>query len=52
MALKGKTKIYCSAHRNFCYIPKSLIDDSAFPLKIGTELKISIQGKKMIIENV
>ena len=45
-----ETKLRKVNSRHTIYIRKSLIDDSAFPFKIGEPLIIRIEGEKLVIE--
>ncbi len=52
MVMSSKSKIYKSGNSNLLYVSGSLLNDSQFPFKINEELKITIQGKKLIVEKV
>lgn len=52
MASKANIKANYRADRGgwIIYIPKSLVEDSAFPLSTKDKLAAKIEGKKVIIE--
>jgi len=51
MTLEGKGKIYCHArNRVIIYIPAAVHRDSAFPFKIGEEVVIRIEKKRLLVE--
>jgi len=52
MASKANIKANYRADRGgwIIYIPKSLVEDSAFPLNTKDKLLARIEGKKIVIE--
>lgn len=51
MTLEGKGKIYCHArNRVIIYIPAAVHRDSAFPFKIGEEVVVRIEKKRLVVE--
>lgn len=50
MVRRAKTKIYESRGRHTLYLPKNLIEDSAFPLKVGKSIVASIEERRVVIE--
>jgi len=48
---KGKVVDRGKKYRKiFIYIPKEVAMDTAFPFKIGEDVTVRIEGKKLIIE--
>lgn len=52
MVKEAETKIYRSGNRHFLYLPTSLVNDSAFPLKVNVKLLAKIEGKRLVIEKI
>jgi hypothetical protein len=51
MALEGAGKVHSpQASRTVIYVSQRVASDSAFPFKAGDELKIRIDGKRLVIE--
>ena len=51
MTLQGKGKIYSHArNRVIIYIPAAVHRDSAFPFKLGDEVIVRIEKKRLVIE--
>jgi hypothetical protein len=50
MVSKSNTRIYKSGSRHSLYLRKDLIEDTAFPFKVGEPLIIIIEGDKLVIE--
>lgn len=50
MVLEGETKMYSSAGRHSIYVPARLVNDSAFPFRLGEALIIRIEGTRIVIE--
>jgi hypothetical protein len=46
----GKLTYGPKSRTGILYIPSDLMVDSIFPFQVPTELKISIEGEKLIIE--
>jgi hypothetical protein len=46
---KGKLVRGPNSQTGVLYIPSNLMVDSAFPFKVPTELKVTIDGDKLII---
>lgn len=51
--LEGKSKIY--KHREaaslYVLIPSAVVSDSAFPLKEGSTIKITVEGNKVVLQD-
>jgi len=52
VALETKTKISSTKGRIYIYCPKTLVEDSQFPLKVGDKVRIRIEGKKLVVEKI
>ena len=50
MVSQSKTKINRVGSRHTIYLRKALVDDSAFPFKVGEPLIVRIEDDKLIIE--
>jgi hypothetical protein len=50
MVKESHTKINKVGSRHTIYLQKSLVEDSAFPFKVGEILVVKIDGDKLIIE--
>ncbi|MEM3460895.1 MAG: hypothetical protein QXN36_04075 [Candidatus Bathyarchaeia archaeon] len=53
MTGEGKGKIVDRGKKYrkiFIYIPKEVSSDTSFPFKIGEDVTVKIEGKKLIIE--
>ena len=52
MTSKAKIKAYYREDRGgwMIYLPKSLIEDSAFPIKVSDNLVAKIEKNKVVIE--
>jgi hypothetical protein len=50
MVKESHTKIHKVGSRHTIYLQKSLVEDSAFPFKVGEILVVKIDGDKLIIE--
>lgn len=50
MVSKAETKLYKVGSRHTIYLKKPLVDDSAFPFKVGETLVVRIEGDRLIIE--
>ena len=50
MVNQTETKIHHVRSRHTIYLRKDLVDDSAFPFKVGEPLIIRIEGEKLVIE--
>lgn len=50
MVSKAKTKVHKVGSRHTIYLRKTLVDDSAFPFKVGEPLIIRIKDDKLVIE--
>jgi len=51
MVLEGYGKLYEHARgRVVLYISTNLHKDSAFPFKVGEQVRIKIDGKRLIVE--
>ncbi len=47
---KAESKIYKSGRKLYMYVPKSIVNDSTFPLDIDKNVTIRIEGKHLIVE--
>ena len=55
LARSGKGKVVDRGFKYpkiFVYLPKSVVDDTAFPFQIGENVKVTIEGDKLIIEKL
>jgi len=50
MAKEATAKIYKSNGRHSLYLPSDLIGDDRFPLQVGEDLTIRIEGDHLIVE--
>ena len=50
MVNQTNVKIYKVGSRHSINLPSAFVTDSAFPFKANEELRIRIDGKKLIIE--
>jgi hypothetical protein len=50
MAKEATAKIYKSNGRHSLYLPSDLIGDDRFPLQVGEDLIIRIDGDHLIVE--
>jgi RNase P/RNase MRP subunit p29 len=50
MVKETKTKIHQVGSRHTVYLPKDLIEDSAFPFKPMEPLVVRIDGERLIVE--
>ncbi|MBX5329351.1 MAG: hypothetical protein QHH12_07935 [Candidatus Bathyarchaeota archaeon] len=53
MTGEGKGKIVDKGKKYrkiFIYIPKEVSSDTSFPFKIGEDVTVKIEGKKLVIE--
>ena len=53
MTGKGKGKIVDRGKKYrkiFIYIPKEVSSDTSFPFKVGEDVTVTIEGKRLIIE--
>jgi len=50
MVLQGETRIYRSNGRHSVYIPAGLVKDSAFPFTLEDDLRIRIDGERLVVE--
>ena len=50
MVKEAKTKIHQVGSRHTVYLPKNLVEDSAFPFKPMETLIVRIDGRRLIIE--
>ncbi|MEM3731123.1 MAG: hypothetical protein QW667_06570 [Candidatus Bathyarchaeia archaeon] len=53
MAGEGKGKVVDRGKKYrkiFLYIPKEVATDTSFPFKIGEDVTVRIEGKKLVIE--
>ncbi|MEE9594333.1 MAG: hypothetical protein V3V92_02940 [Candidatus Hydrothermarchaeales archaeon] len=51
MSLEGYGKIYQHLKgRIVVYIPADVHKDSAFPFEVGEQVKVTVTGKKLVIE--
>ena len=51
MVLKGEGSIQSIDGKTWVYIPKSVVEDSAFPFKKGDKVTIEIEEGKLVISN-
>jgi len=49
MVTQGTTKIIKSGYRHFVYLPKDLVEDSAFPFKPRELLVARIDGDTVVL---
>ena len=49
---EAETKIYRSGNRHYLYLPTSLVNDSAFPLKVNVKLIAKIEGEHLVIKKI
>jgi len=52
MVSQAKVKLYGSKSRHSINLPSDFVRDSAFPFKVGEELIVRIEGKKVVIEKM
>lgn len=53
MVKEIETKLYEVKNKKiYIYLPKKLVEDSLFPFKAGQEIRIRIEGDKLVIEKV
>jgi hypothetical protein len=53
MARSGKGKVVNRGYRYskvFIYVPKDVATDTGFPFKVGEDITVTIEGKKLIVE--
>ena len=50
MVKEAKTKIHQVGSRHTVYLPKGLVEDSAFPFKSMEPLIVRIDGERLIVE--
>jgi hypothetical protein len=52
MVSQTKVKLYGSKSRHSINLPSEFVRDSAFPFKVGEELRAKIEDGKVVIERV
>ena len=52
MVDKAKVKIYSSGSKRIINLPIKLVDDSAFPFKVGEDLSVRIDNGRLVIERI
>ncbi len=50
MVREAETKIYRVGHHHTVYLKKGLVEDSAFPFKVGQALIVKVEGDRLVIE--